>query len=105
MAKENLIFISLEKLQNEASDEKREVLEILFSPWNKASKAIEQCRKIVQLLKESLDKEKDSLELEYVYHFHLVFNKLLGLSTNYQYIKKNTRWRFLRFTSCRSFHF
>ncbi|WP_298315099.1 PD-(D/E)XK nuclease family protein [uncultured Aquimarina sp.] len=87
ISRENLIFISLEKLQNEASDANSEVLEILFSPWNKASKAIEQCRKIVQLLKESLDKEKDSLELEYVYHFHLVFNKLLGLSTNYQYIK------------------
>ncbi|AXT52075.1 PD-(D/E)XK nuclease family protein [Aquimarina sp. BL5] len=87
ISRENLIFISLEKLQNEASDAKSEVLDILFSPWNKASKAIEQCRKIVQLLKESLDKEKDSLELEYVYHFHLVFNKLLGLSTNYQYIK------------------
>ncbi|WP_299212784.1 PD-(D/E)XK nuclease family protein [uncultured Aquimarina sp.] len=86
ISRENLIFISLEKLQNEASDIKSEVLEIIFSPWDKASKAIEQCRKIVQLLKESLDKEKDSLELEYVYHFHLVFNKLLNLSRNYQYI-------------------
>ncbi|WP_299246896.1 PD-(D/E)XK nuclease family protein [uncultured Aquimarina sp.] len=86
ISRENLIFISLEKLQNEASEIQREVLEILFSPWNKASKAIEQCRKISQLLKDSLDKEKDSLELEYVYHFHLVFNKLLTLSRNYQYI-------------------
>ncbi|MFD2563443.1 PD-(D/E)XK nuclease family protein [Aquimarina rubra] len=86
ISRENLIFISLEKIQNEASHAKNEVLELLFSPWNKASNAIEQCRKIVHLLKESLDKDKDSLELEYVYHFHLIFNKLLTLSNQYQYL-------------------
>ncbi|MHA7056828.1 PD-(D/E)XK nuclease family protein [Aquimarina sp. M1] len=86
ISRENLIFISLEKLWSEINHPKKDVLKILFSPWTKASNAIEQCKKIVQLLKESLDTKKNSLELEYVYHFHLIFNKLSTLSNAYQHL-------------------
>ncbi|WP_299435683.1 PD-(D/E)XK nuclease family protein [uncultured Aquimarina sp.] len=86
ISRENLVFVTIEKLQNETGDSEKGILEILFSPWDNALKAIKQCRKIVQLLKQGLDKEKDPLELEYVYHFHLVFNRLLTLCETYKYI-------------------
>ncbi|WP_378179926.1 PD-(D/E)XK nuclease family protein [Aquimarina sp. SS2-1] len=86
ITKENLIFVSLEKLQNETVHSKKEVLEILFSPWKNAKIAIDQCSRIVHLLKESLDIDNDALELEYVYHFHLIFNKLWTLSNKYEYL-------------------
>ncbi|MDH7446234.1 PD-(D/E)XK nuclease family protein [Aquimarina sp. 2201CG14-23] len=85
ISRENLVFITTEKLQQNIGESEVSIIDALFSPWNTAKEAIEQCRKIVQLLKTSLDTEQNSLELEYVYHFHLVFNKLLALSNSYQY--------------------
>ncbi|MBQ4801556.1 PD-(D/E)XK nuclease family protein [Aquimarina sp. MMG015] len=86
ISKENLVYVTVEKLQNETDDKKNEIIKLLFAPWKNALNAIEQCRKIIQLLKNGLDKEKSPLELEYIYHFHVVFNRLLVLCNSYQYV-------------------
>ncbi|MBW1298901.1 PD-(D/E)XK nuclease family protein [Aquimarina litoralis] len=90
ITKENLVYISLEKLQNEVDGSNQEILKLLFYPWKNATEAIENCRRIVQLLKGALDKEQNPMELEYVYHFHLVFNRLSTLCNTYQYLKTIT---------------
>lgn len=86
ISRENLVFVFLEKLQNQTNASESRVLELLFSPWNTASKAIAQSKKIIHLLKQQLDADTDALELEYVYHFHLIFNKLLNICDTYQYL-------------------
>ncbi|KAA1246298.1 PD-(D/E)XK nuclease family protein [Aquimarina sp. RZ0] len=87
ISKENLVYIRVEKLLNEVEDiGKRDVIKVIFGPWRDAPDAIEKCRKIIQLLKNSLDTEFNALELEYVYRFHLVFNRLQTLHNEYQYL-------------------
>lgn len=86
ITKENLVYISLEKLQSDIAKSKEMVIELLFSPWKNALEAIENCKKIILLLKKNLDQNQNSMELEYVYHFHLVFNRLFALCSTYQYV-------------------
>ncbi|WP_103069179.1 PD-(D/E)XK nuclease family protein [Aquimarina sediminis] len=86
ISKENIIYVTLDKLQEQASDKEKDALELLFGSWKNVPTALDQCKKIILQLKNTLDKEKDELELEYIYHFHLVFNKVFTLHTNYQYL-------------------
>ncbi|WP_282079966.1 PD-(D/E)XK nuclease family protein [Aquimarina algiphila] len=86
ISQENIVYITLIKLQEQVSDHEKEVLRLLFEPWADVGVALGYCKKIIQLLKNSLDKEKDELELEYVYHFHLVFNKIASLFSSYNYL-------------------
>lgn len=93
ITKENLVFITEEKLSEEITKEEKEIIHLLFSPWSSVANALSNCRRIILLLKNSLDPEKQSLELEYVYHFHLIFNQLTNLQENYHH-----------FTSIKSLH-
>ncbi|MEW7277598.1 PD-(D/E)XK nuclease family protein [Aquimarina sp. 2201CG1-2-11] len=87
IARENMVYITLQKLQELViSEQHKEILSLLFSPWKNATKALEQCRNIIFELKNVLDKEKDTLELEYLYHFHIVFNKVSSLQKEYEYL-------------------
>ncbi|PKV48637.1 PD-(D/E)XK nuclease superfamily protein [Aquimarina sp. MAR_2010_214] len=87
IAKENIVYITLDKLQEKVPAKEKKALGLLFEPWKDVTIALENCRKIILLLKNNLDKKKDELELEYVYHFYLVFNKVFTLHTSYQYLK------------------
>ncbi len=86
ITRENSVFLTLEKLQEYANEKEKEVLKLIFEPWRETTTALHNCRKLIQLLKQSLDKEKNALELEYVYHFHVVFNKLFTLHNTYKYL-------------------
>ncbi len=86
ISKDNMVFVSLKKLQSQSSDEEKEVLQLLFEPWDDVTTSLTNCRRIIQLLKDNLDKESNALELEYVYHFHLVFNKLCTIHDTYQFL-------------------
>ncbi|GAA4276084.1 PD-(D/E)XK nuclease family protein [Aquimarina mytili] len=86
ISRENRVFLTLEKLQEHANEKEKEILKLIFESWTETTKALNNCKKIIQLLKQSLDKEKDALELEYAYHFHVVFNKLITLHTTYKYL-------------------
>ncbi len=87
ISKENLVYINLDILQKEDRPQtQKDNLELLFGHWNNASEAIDRCRKIIMHLKNYLDKDKNALELEYVYRFHLVFNRLQTLHISYEYM-------------------
>ncbi len=86
ISKENIVYITLNKLQELVSDKEKEVIQLIFEPWKDVTMALDNCRKIIQLLKESIGKDGNALELEYVYHFHLVFNKLTTLHSSYDYL-------------------
>ncbi len=86
ISKENIVYITLDKLQEHATQLEKERLRLVFEPWKDVTTALDNCSKIIKLLKENIDKQDNTLELEYVYHFHLVFNKLIALHNSYQYL-------------------
>ncbi|MDY8135125.1 PD-(D/E)XK nuclease family protein [Aquimarina sp. 2201CG5-10] len=86
ITKENMVFITPSRIEDHVSDEEKEITSLLFKKWESVSIALENCRRIILLLKESIDKSNNALELEYVYHFHLVFNKLQSYQTHYEYL-------------------
>ncbi|GAA4273346.1 PD-(D/E)XK nuclease family protein [Aquimarina gracilis] len=86
ISKENLVYITQDKLQELVGDDKKEIVRLLFDPWENVTTTLNNCREIIQLLKRNIGKEGSAMELEYVYHFHVVFNKLTTLHSNYQYL-------------------
>ncbi len=86
ISRENSVFLTLQGLQEDTTEKEKEILELLFEPWKNTATALDNCKRIIQLLKHNLNKEKDALELEYLYSFHIVFNKLFALHSTYQYI-------------------
>ena len=68
---------------------KNELLEILFDSWNdNPNKAINNSLALIFLIKNFLDEDKmeNLLPLEYLYRFHLVFNRIQDLNGKYGYI-------------------
>ncbi|WP_025742148.1 PD-(D/E)XK nuclease family protein [Aquimarina pacifica] len=86
ISKENIVYLTVSKILEQSTDHEKKKFELLFAPWTNVNVALGNCRKIIQLLKDSLDAEKDELELECVYHFHLIFNKLANLQSKYTYL-------------------
>ncbi|WP_108867754.1 PD-(D/E)XK nuclease family protein [Aquimarina aquimarini] len=86
ISKENIVYITLEKLQEGVAEKEKQILKLLFESWQNVAVALENSKKILITLRDNLDKDKDELELEYVYHFHLIFNKIVTLHSTYQYL-------------------
>ncbi len=86
ITKENLVFVSLDKLEDKCTPEEKNIISLLFDEWKDAKSALDNIRNIILNLKKSLDSSKNALELEYVYHFFLIFNKLFTLESSYQYL-------------------
>ncbi|GAA3518633.1 PD-(D/E)XK nuclease family protein [Aquimarina addita] len=86
ISKENLVFITVEGLKSKLQNTSNSMVDILFSPWDNASDALTRCRELIKFLKDVLKKDTHQLELEYVYRFHLVFNRLQTLHEQYQYL-------------------
>ena len=64
-------------------------MDLLFGSWaNTPSIALKQCTKLVYSIKSKLDTTKtdNSLELEYLYRFHTIFNQLSELNSTYNYL-------------------
>ncbi len=81
---ENKIYITEKELNTNRSL----VLETLFKPWNDSAKnALENIINIIQLIKQVLQESKNSLQLEYLFGFHTVFNKLKRLLKTRAYIE------------------
>ena len=57
ISRENLVYLTVDTLQNEVKGLENEIVGILFSTLETASNAIKQCRKIIQLLKTILEKK------------------------------------------------
>ncbi|WP_053990508.1 PD-(D/E)XK nuclease family protein [Mangrovimonas sp. TPBH4] len=86
----NIIFITLDKLLTLFENQYKTILSILFGPWKDSpNEALENCFKLISLLKANLDQDKDSnmLALEYLYRFNALFNELNLLNVQHKHIK------------------
>jgi len=86
ISKENWVFITLEALKAIVKESQIEILELLFKPWKDVAMALSNCQEIIGILQKRIDKNDDALELEHLYHFHLIFNKLVTLQSNYKHL-------------------
>lgn len=85
--KENLVYIKEEDIIGAFPQESRQLIEACFKDWkNDASQALSAISRLTHLIKEQLKKNKDSLGLEFLYHFHLLFNKLQNLNSEYPHL-------------------
>ncbi len=84
----NLVYLSAEEIQENFPEKHREMLSACFGKWeNNPEKALKNLDLVVQKIKESLRKQENKLGLEFLYHFHLLFNKLANLNATYPHIK------------------
>ena len=86
--KNNLVYLSISDLKTYLKND-YQILELIFSNWlNNANTAIENCFKIINLIKEhlSLDKKGNVLSLEYLFRFNKLFNELFRLNESYKHI-------------------
>lgn len=84
----NVAYLSIENLKLLAEN-KSDTIELIFGSWqNNSDKAIEQCSKLILLIKEqfSTEKSKHLLALEYLFRFNEIFNELRQLNATYQHI-------------------
>lgn len=85
---QNRTYISAQWIGSLAQNH-REVLDLLFHPWdNDANTAISQCQRLILILKELLESQgaSSTLELEYLYRFHQLFNTLKEYQSRFQYL-------------------
>ncbi len=95
ISNENIVYVSIKKLQSLVDTAfTKEIILLLFDTWKNSSHAITSSKKIIAYLKNNLDKEKNALELEYMYRFHVVFNRVITLHNKYDYLTSiNTLYR------------
>lgn len=85
--KENLVYLKANWLFEELPDVLVPVFKACFDNWdNDPRKAVSQLQKLVFLLKGQMDKETDKLNLEFLYQYHLLFNKLSDLLKTYPHV-------------------
>lgn len=85
--KENLVYLSVETLLLESENSFHPLLELAFGDWqNKPSIAIEKLRELIFYIKEGLDRDKDTLSLEFLYQHQVILNKLASLLHDYPHL-------------------
>ncbi|APG60740.1 PD-(D/E)XK nuclease family protein [Christiangramia salexigens] len=85
---DNLVYLRFNEIAASFSEEKKKIISALFKPKNNSVQFfIEECHLIIQNLKTYLKETDDKLALEFLYHFHLIFNKLDNLTQQYPHLK------------------
>ncbi|MEM5540962.1 PD-(D/E)XK nuclease family protein [Olleya sp. AS48] len=87
--KNNLVYLTEAQISALAQDNKA-LVSLLFSNWNNDAKtALNNCFKLINIIKEHLteNKDKNQLGLEYLFRFNILFNEILRLNENYNHIK------------------
>ncbi|WP_029036448.1 PD-(D/E)XK nuclease family protein [Salinimicrobium xinjiangense] len=85
--KNNLVYIDRADLLENLPEKLTPLFKLCFGKWKNDPKyALESLRDLIMLLKNSLDKEADKLNLEFLYQLHLLFNQLNTLVEKYPYI-------------------
>ncbi len=88
----NILYISANRLK-ELSGSKSDHMDLLFSSWNNNPDiALQKCFKLILAIKSSIDndKKKNKLALEYLYRFNVIFNELIRLNNDFEYINSIT---------------
>ncbi|WP_204344610.1 PD-(D/E)XK nuclease family protein [Psychroserpens algicola] len=85
---QNKVYLTLEELKSLSPNYKL-LIEILFGSWqNQPKLAIQNCIRLIAILKTNLDKNKSDnlLPLEYLYRFQQVFNTLETLNASFSHV-------------------
>ena len=89
LSKNNITHVKLEKLKSLFVSNKS-LIESLFGSWRNSSKVgLENCKGIIQQIKNhlSIEKKDNLLALEYLFKFNQVFNQIIALIDKYDYAK------------------
>jgi len=87
ISKQNIAYTSLEKLVATAHESDREVIEILFGPWNNRSQtALQNCRSLLRKLKDI--KEARAIEKLVWRQLDEVFHRILILNNSCAYLNE-----------------
>ncbi|MFC5047845.1 PD-(D/E)XK nuclease family protein [Aquimarina hainanensis] len=86
VSKENMVFVAYDQIEDKIEQEKKTALKLLYSGWKDTRSALLICQQLIKQLKQNLDRERNALELEYIYHFYTIFNKLTILNDSYTYL-------------------
>lgn len=85
--RDNLVYLQAEEIATHFPEQLKEVILACFSEWKSPAQAIENLNILVQEIKNKLRETQDILGLEFLYHFHILFNKLENLNSTYPHIK------------------
>ncbi|WP_299121533.1 PD-(D/E)XK nuclease family protein [uncultured Winogradskyella sp.] len=86
--KNNLVYISVDQLKKRLGSH-AELIDLIFKSWeNNPKMALRNCSRLIFKMKAHYDinKKTNSLELEYLYRFNILFNQLLELNDNYKHL-------------------
>lgn len=87
--KNNIVFITFDELIALAESEDKSIIKLLFEDWDTSIETVlEKCAQLIITVKKALDtnKNKNRLELEYLFRFHTLFNEIINLNKTYNYI-------------------
>ncbi len=85
---ENLVYLDYKRILPIFPEKYEVLIKALFKPKaDSVDEFIGALHEIIQQLKSQLQVEEDKLGLEFLYHFHLLFNKLENLNTQYSHLK------------------
>ncbi|WP_232805921.1 PD-(D/E)XK nuclease family protein [Salegentibacter maritimus] len=85
---ENTVNLSSKEIINAFSGTAQSVVKACFTNWeNSPSKALEAFQEMINQIKSHLKSSGRKLALEFLYHFHVLFNKLENLNKAYPHLK------------------
>jgi len=88
MQSENTVNLSEKKIINSFSSEAKPLIEACFKNWdNSPLTAIEAFQQIINKIKKHYKTGQNKLGLEFLYQFHVLFNKLENLNETYPHLK------------------
>ncbi|MBO3115332.1 PD-(D/E)XK nuclease family protein [Winogradskyella sp. DF17] len=83
----NIIYLDTEKIKSIIPDEENSI-DLIFGSWDDNPQiAIERISALIYKIKEQLDPSVQRLEMEYLYCFHNLFNRLNDLHSQYNYLE------------------
>lgn len=86
--KNNVVYLKAEDLKAHM-DSHHNIVDLIFGSWDDhPTTALNICSSIIFSMKANFDKNKknNSLELEYLYRFNVLFNQLSELNNRFQYL-------------------
>lgn len=86
--KENLVYLKFEQILEHFEEDQYDIIHQAFSPKkDSVSKFLEDVHSLIYNIKPVLKDQNDKLGLEFLYHFHTLFNKLENLNSQYNHIE------------------
>ncbi|MBT8296540.1 MAG: PD-(D/E)XK nuclease family protein, partial [Gramella sp.] len=85
---ENLVYLKFNMIQAAFPDAIKGIIKACFQPKkDSVSTLIAHLQALIQYLKEHLKQDEEKISLEFLYHFHVLFNKLENLNETYPHLK------------------